>query len=789
MLKLFGAPAIESAGGLVAGRAAQGHRLALLAVLALARGRPVTRDKLVGLLWPESPPDRARHQLSDAVYIVRTALGPDVIRSAGDDLVLNADAITSDVGTFERLLDEERPEVAVDSVAGPLMDGFHLSDGVEFERWLDVERAQLTGRYAAALETLADSSESRGDFVGAARWWRKLAAHDPYAGRVALRLMRALDAAGDRASALKHARTHAALLREEFEAEPDPDVKAFAERLRIEPPTRGVPEPVTPPPGPPAAPPLVMPAPASEAGPTSIDARPTRSSVSAPALTTARKTSPARRYAVGAVVVLLVLAVAAAVNLSGARGAALSAARSLAVLPFVNMSPDSANQYFSDGLSEEIITALSRIDGLRVAARTSSFALRNGNLDVRVIGDTLGVDAVLEGSVRREGNRLRVIAQLIDAETGYHIWTDEYDREMADVIAVQYEIAKAIADALELRLPGQSTGTARNPPNLAAYDLYLRALYLRSRLNEDALEQATDLLDSAIALQPDFALAYAIKTSVVGPRIFFRYIPREQGVREMRAAAARALELDPNLGEAHVARGIVAFLYEWDWESAERALRRAVQLNPNYPHGWYELANYLHGMGRIEEAAEARSRAALLDPLDARIALLHALDYTVLGRFDDALAQYERSLRLDPSNALTLGLGPSLPVGPVRVYLAQGRNAEAVEELLRIAALRGATAGEVTAMRDGFAKSGMPGFWRSWLEMDLRQFGSRIDPLRAASVSGAAGDTAGALDWLERAYADRIPGLIFARWDPGLASLRSHPRFLRIISEMKLPGG
>ena len=788
-LKLFGAPAIESAGGLVTGRAAQGHRLALLAVLALARGRSVTRDKLIALLWPESPPDRARHQLSDAIYIVRNALGAEVIRSAGDDLVLNPDAIASDVGTFEGLLDKGRPEVAVDAVAGPLMDGFHLSDGAEFERWLDGERARLTGRYAAALETLAEASEPRGDFIGAVGWWRRLAAHDPYSGRVALRLMRALDAAGDRAGALKHARIHAALLREEFEAEPDPDVKAFAERLRIEPPARGVPEAVTPPPAPPTA--SLSPSSARPLGAntTSLEAVPTPASILAPASTATRRTWSTRSYAVVAIL-LLVLAVAAAVNLSRAGGAPPHAARSLAVLPFVNMSPDSANDYFSDGLSEEIITALSHIDGLRVAARTSSFALRDGNLDVRVIGDTLGVDAVLEGSVRREGNRLRVIAQLIDAKTGYHIWAGDYNREMADVIAVQYEIAKAIADALELRLPpGQSARRTERTPSFAAYDLYLRALYLRSRLNEDALEQATKFLDRAIELEPDFALAYAAKATIVGPRIYYHYVPREQGVRDMRAAVARALELDPNLAEAHVARGVLALFYEWDWESADRALHQAVQRNPNHPYAWFELANYLHAMGRIEEAAEARSRAVALDPLDARLPMILAMDYVVLGKFDDALAQYERVRRLDPSNALTLGLGPSIPVGPVRIFLARGHDAEAVEELLRVAALRGATPAEMAAMREGFATSGMRGVWRGWLDMDLRQFGGRIDPMRAASLWASAGDTTRALDWLERAYADRIPGLIFVRSDPVFAGLRSHPRFLRIIREMKFPQG
>ncbi|MDF1504801.1 BTAD domain-containing putative transcriptional regulator, partial [Roseisolibacter sp. H3M3-2] len=239
-LKLFGAPVVESAGRPVVGRATQGHRLALLAVLALARGRPVTRDKLTGLLWPESPSDRARAQLSDALYIVRSALGADVVRAAGDDLALNDEAVTSDVAAFERLLDEGKPEDAVALHAGPLLDGFHLADAGELERWIDGERARLGERYAGALEALAAAAEARGDAGAAVGWWRRLASHDPYAGRIALRLMRALEGAGDRAGAIRHARVHAELLRQEFATAPDPAVLALAERLRAEPPAAPV---------------------------------------------------------------------------------------------------------------------------------------------------------------------------------------------------------------------------------------------------------------------------------------------------------------------------------------------------------------------------------------------------------------------------------------------------------------------------------------------------------------------------------------------------------------------
>ncbi|HEX9703990.1 MAG TPA: tetratricopeptide repeat protein, partial [Gemmatimonadales bacterium] len=646
--------------------------------------------------------------------------------------------------------------------------GFHLSDAAEFERWLDGERARLGQRYTAALESLAEASEGRDEFAVAVGWWRRLAAHDPYSGRVALRLMRSLEAAGDRAGALQHARVHAALLREEFDAGPDPEVTAFAERLRLDPPARSAPEPAAVRPA--RSPPHRDPTPAASGG--------------AP---TARK-GPARGYAAAAAALLLVLAI---VGVYGIRGAPLAApppfARSVGVLPFVNMSPDPENAYFSDGLSEEIIAALSRIGGLRVAARTSSFALRDRRLDARAIGDTLGVAAVLEGSVRKDGNRLRVTAQLIDAATGYHIWSDEYNRELEDIFAVQEQIASAIAGALELRLTGGAVTQARRLPDLQAYDLYLRGLYLRNSLTADGLRQAMDFFDRAIELEPRFALAYAAKASVVAPQIYFRHVPWEEGVSELRAAVARALELDSTLGEAHASLGILRLFFDWDWEGAERALRRAIELNPNDPHAFHHLANYLHAVGRIEEAVAARERSVELDPLNARTRFVLGVDYSLAGDLHHAIAEYRRAQQLDPVHPLALGLGPSLPAGPARVYVWQGRYDEAVEEYIRIAMLRGATASELDAIRRAYAASGMPGFWRKWLEMDLRQSGNTPDPLRIATLWALIGDTAQTFHWLDRAYGERNPGLIYLRLEPALDSLSSHPRVARILSKMKFP--
>jgi adenylate cyclase len=769
MLKLLGAPSIVAPRGPVTGRAAQGRRLALLALLALARGRHITRDKLIALLWPESPPDRARHQLSDAVYIVRGALGDDVVGSSGDDLVLNPDAIESDAGTFERLLDEGRLEPAVELFVGPLLDGFHLSDAAEFERWLDAERARLGQRYAVALESLAEASERRDQFAVAVGWWRRAAALDPYSGRVALRLMRSLEAAGDRAGALQHARIHAALLRQEFDAEPDPDVTAFAERLRVEPPARSALEPVA-----------IRP-------PHSPAHRDVRQAAIGEAPVAGKRL--ARRYAAAAAALLLVLAVFGAYRILGARLAAPPVARSVGVLPFVNMSPDPENAYFSDGLSEQIIGALSHIDGLRVAARTSSFALRDSRLDVRAIGDTLGVAAVLEGSVRKDGHRLRVTAQLIDASTGYHVWSDEYDRELEDIFAVQEEIARAIADALDLRLARGGTATrARRIADLEAYDLYLRGLYLRNSLRADGLRQATEYFDRTIALEPGFALAYAAKASIIAPQIFFGYTPREEGVRELRELTDRALELDPVLGEAHVALGILRLFFEWDWEGAEQALRRAVELNPSDAHAYHHLGNYLSAMGRFREAVRPRERAAALDPLNARTRYSLGRTYALAGDHDRAIAEYRRAQQLDPLHPLALGRGPQLPFGVAEVLLGQGRHAEAVEEYVKIATLRDATPSELDAMRRAFAASGMPGFWREWLDMDLRQSEGTPDPLRIALLWAMIGDTAQTVHWLERAYDKRNPGLTYLRgYSATIEKLRSHPRVARILREMNFP--
>jgi tetratricopeptide (TPR) repeat protein len=352
---------------------------------------------------------------------------------------------------------------------------------------------------------------------------------------------------------------------------------------------------------------------------------------------------------------------------------------------------------------------------------------------------------------------------------------------------VQDEIAGAIAGALRLTLADAPTRAAARVADREAYDLYLRGNWFRNRLSKDALFKAIEHFDRAIALDSTWAPAYAGKASAMGPLFYFRHVPREPGLTEMRAAARRALALDERLGEAHVAMGIVHFFYDWDWPAAGNEFRRATTLNPGDAHAWHHLANWMRAMGRYDEAIAARRRSLELDPLNARTAISLGRDYTSAGRLDLAADAYRRGVDIDSMSPLFLGTGPNLPVGLGEVYEQQGRHAEAVAEYLRVAARRRATPDELAAMRQAFADGGMRGFWRRWLAFEERTHGGAPRALVVARTYQRIGDDASAIAWLERAYAERDPGLVYLRADHEWRALRADPRVAAIIARMGLP--
>jgi tetratricopeptide (TPR) repeat protein len=255
----------------------------------------------------------------------------------------------------------------------------------------------------------------------------------------------------------------------------------------------------------------------------------------------------------------------------------------------------------------------------------------------------------------------------------------------------------------------------------------------------------------------------------------------------MRAAIDRAFAVDSQIGEAYVARGIVQLFWDRDWTGAERSLRRAIALNPSDPHAWHQMGNYWRAMARPDAAAEARLRGLALDPLDPRLRYTLGEDYIAGGRLQEARAAFEQGARLDPLNTVTLGLGPTPPRGTWTVDLAQGREAAGVQALLIVATVRGTSADDVESLRRAYASGGIRAFWRRWLAIDRRERGPSMDPLRFAGLAALAGDTAQALDALERAWGEQHPGLIFMRTEPAFAVLRASARYRRIEAAMRFP--
>jgi TolB-like protein/predicted Ser/Thr protein kinase len=324
---------------------------------------------------------------------------------------------------------------------------------------------------------------------------------------------------------------------------------------------------------------------------------------------------------------------------------------SIAVLPFANMSRDADDEYFSDGLAEEIINLLAHVSGLKVIARTSAFAFKGKNEDIRKIAETLGVNSVLEGSVRRAGNRLRITAQLIHAADGSHLWSERYDREMTDVFAIQDEIAQAITAALKLTL-SISAVQQRYQPNLPAYEAFLKAHHQWAKLTAESIARSKEYYEQAIALDPKFALAH------IGLADYFLLLaagaglmPAHEAMPLVRAGAQRALEIDPMLPEAHAMLGIVAGVYDYDWKEAERLFGLAMARDPVPPlvHSWYGYF-FLLLLGRVGNAVEETERSLQQDPLNLMSRVVLAQCLSAAGRYEDSSTECRRILELDENN-------------------------------------------------------------------------------------------------------------------------------------------
>ena len=327
----------------------------------------------------------------------------------------------------------------------------------------------------------------------------------------------------------------------------------------------------------------------------------------------------------------------------------------LAVLPFANMSADADQEYFADGISEEILNTLTQFEGLRVVGRTSSFSFKNSDADLKTIGERLGVDVILEGSVRTAGDRVRITAQLVDAADGFHRWSETYDRELGDIFAIQTEIATAIADALRVSLSSEERERLATPPteNLEAYQAYLLGKRRLAERTTTSVVEAIEFFEQAIDLDPEFALAYVgLVDGFLGQAGGLSGLPTKEMIAKARATVNKALALDDQLGEAHAVLGVVRW-FENDFAGAEVAFQRAVTLSPNSPWVYVSYGDLLQDLGRFEEALALAKKAVELDPLSLEAILSVGAYLQSLGRFNEALAWYERALEIDPDHAET----------------------------------------------------------------------------------------------------------------------------------------
>ncbi len=726
-LNVLGGAVLEGRGGPGGGKAAHRRRLAVRAVLAVARRR-VGRERRIGRLWPELRGDAARHLLSESLYVLRKALGDDALVSAGDDVTLSARAVRSDVGEMEAALEAGELERAVALYRGPFLEGFYVDDARDFQQWAEGERDRLARAYGRALETLAERSESAGNPVEAVEWWRRLSRHEPYTTRVAIRLVTALDAAGEPAGALRAGAAHADYLRKE-EVEPSPEFIDLMARIRadcVPAAAPAPPPPLAPPPpiepvddpepeiaepaasgvddrkieaqeqvetpeatgvdasGSPAAPPAV----AAEAEPSPPNPSIQSPAVSLPPPAPARRRRFGGRWAqeVAYYGGLVGMVAGLALSVLSARPAPRPGGhdfdpRRIAVLYMDDNTPSRELDYLANGLTEGLIDRLSQVEALTVISRNGVLPYRAGSVPFDSLVSGLQVGSVVEGSVQRSGDRLRVTVRLIDANTAEHLESRTVERPMGELFALEDQLADEVAGFLrkrvgaEVRLREQAAGTR----SVAARELVLRAEQERGEA-EQLIRQGTPLGADAALRRLHAADSLLARAADTDPRWAEPWVLRgwvslraarldggpgtPAGFRQAIAHAERALELRPASPAALELRGTARWrlarrdvLPAADQDTlvsgAGRDLSDALEADPSLAAAWSTHSQYLRQRGNLVEADAAARRAleadAYLDDAEMILERLYRSSFT-LARYDSAGAWCERGARQFPDN-------------------------------------------------------------------------------------------------------------------------------------------
>jgi TolB-like protein/Tfp pilus assembly protein PilF len=501
--------------------------------------------------------------------------------------------------------------------------------------------------------------------------------------------------------------------------------------------------------------------------------------------------TPKRWYkmALAAMAILIIAAAGAAIwNLSFRRAPPPAVLEvpdkpSIAVLPFVNISGDPEKEYFSDGITEELINTLARLEGLRVISRTSAFFFKDKRLDISTIGEKFKVEAVLEGSVRAEGNKLRITAQLVKAADDSHLWAATYDREMKDIFAIQEEISQAIVDKLEVKLLGEEAIVRRSTENPEAYSLYMMGRFFWNQWRVEGWYKAKDYYEQALAVDPDFALAYAGLADVYQQLAFNRSLPPRETYAKAKSMALKALEIEDELAEAHASLGIHKLHYEWDWEWAEKSLKRAIELNPGYVVARRYYSEYFRALGRLDEAIKEAKRALETDPFSLNVIWAFGLFLNLNGQLDESITQFQKTLELYPNHPTTLiFLGSA--------YVDKERFEEGIALLKKAIELtRGESPFPLGFLGYAYGVSGKREEAQEILDGALeRSKRGYFSPHFIAMIYAGLGDKDKVFEWLEKAYEERDPRLHAIKTIPKFRSLHSDPRWNALLKKMGLEG-
>ncbi|MDZ7658179.1 IS30 family transposase [Fodinibius sp.] len=630
-------------------------RLAILTYLVLHDPQGfVRRDELIAMFWPESGQKKARNALSNILYHIRESLGKDIIINRGtEEIGVNQDKIWCDAIAFEKALEDSEPRKALSLYKDDLLIGFHVSDvSNEFENWLDRERQRLRSLACEGAWKIVEESEEKGNYDAAQRWARKATAFEPYSEKAHKRLIDLLKRTGNTSDALRIYEAFSIRLQNEWDMEPSPELQKIIEDISIQ--AQGHSK-------------RTLPTETQEDIPArGSDLQHDREWAAKNSL---KKENVLTTETVGSSWLLIIagigiLAVAFIMwfwwNDSSVKSGSNAhfSGHSVAVLPFTYLGVEDSTDYFSLGMTEEILARLAQVSDLAVISRTSVMRYRDTEKSLKTIGKELGATAVVEGSVQRVGNRVRITAQLIDAQTDRHLWGASYDRALEDILGVQSDVATKIAGALEAKLlPGErdQLATRRNVDE-KAYHLYLQGQYLLNQLEPKGLEQAPDLFLAAIQHDSTFAPAYGglamalvqlgvlnwgdfDVTGIVG-------LSPETAARAALEASDNALAHDSTVVAAHLAKAMVHELFLRNWKQSSISFQRALGISPNNSEVRREYGWYLLRIGQLDSALVHMEYSVALDPFSW--AAHHGLGYTYYceRRYGEAIQHLETALNL-----------------------------------------------------------------------------------------------------------------------------------------------